>query len=96
MLEIPASIDQHTMHTVNKPTEIPVERRRQERVPGPRHRGDYFSLVGLAVFFSLYLYLVNQMQGITFDTGFLALYCAALSVFILRSLLFAFHPDFQD
>jgi hypothetical protein len=83
------------MQTASKPNSQ-YDRQRAERPRRAKHRGDYFSLFGLVLFFAVYMYLVKQMQGITFDTGFLSLYCSALTVFIVRAFIFGIHPDYQE
>lgn len=79
--------------------------RKPEKAPAPRPRRTHQHMtaasnstavvIGLLLF-TLYLAFVQQMQGLDGDTIFLALYCACLSVFIYRAIIFAFWPHLQD
>ncbi len=40
-------------------------------------------------FFCAYFWLANQMEGISFDTAFIAIFCAFLSSFIVRCFMTA-------
>lgn len=78
------------MQTINTTTN--PEKIIEERMPAPRENTpNYFARTwglwaGLAIF-AVYLYFVKQMQGIDFDTTFLALYCASLTVFVINTFV---------
>lgn len=61
------------------------EKSARRRDPGQRERhGLSLEPVIAVAFLGAYLWLASQMEGINFDTGFIALFCAFLSVFVVR------------
>lgn len=59
--------------------------------PAPRRKkrgglGGAMVLAGL-VFFTVYMLLAKQMEGISFDTTFIAAFCTLLSVFCTRCFI---------
>jgi len=45
-------------------------------------------------FFCGYFWLAQQMEGISFDTAFIAIFCALLSSFIVRCFMTAIAREF--
>ena len=42
------------------------------------------------VLFGVYITLAKQMEGITFDTTFIAIFCTLLTLFVLQCFIMAF------
>jgi hypothetical protein len=47
-------------------------------------------IISGVILFALYIWLAKQMEGITFDTTFIAVFCTALTLFVAQCFIMAF------
>ena len=65
------------MHAPQKYSQSPQPRK-------PRHNYNWVLIFIALLFFAAYMWLASQMEGISFDTTYIAAYCTFLSVFVIQ------------
>lgn len=74
------------MQSVQRSPEISDKQWRAQETRRRRHKffGSSSTVLMMGFVVGLYMFFVYNMQGFTFDTVALALYCAALTMFVIK------------
>lgn len=81
------------METAHKSVHQQQQQRVERRSPDSireRKRGKLFNYSLLVVLLAAWFIFVQALEGLDGDTVFLAVFCAALSMFIIKSLIAGF------
>lgn len=81
------------MQTVHRPE---VEAAKEKRpVAAPVNRGSLIARGAALLVLAFFLWFVHSLQGITFDTVFLAIFWTFLVCFVVKSFIAGFHDSRQ-
>lgn len=68
---------------------IPTPETNVQPAKGLREKQTFVMVLISVGFFCTYMWLAQQMEGISFDTAFIAIFCTFLSSFIVRCFMAA-------
>jgi hypothetical protein len=78
------------MQTARKPNASGSESARQSDATPKARRTPAPGIIVSAVVLGFYVWIVNMLEGIDFDTLFLAFFCAGLTMFVFKAMATAF------